>query len=338
MSIALISRFKNERHIMYEWINHHFQEGIDKIYLIDDNSDDDYLKLNPWLKVLMNQKKIKIFKSRNSDQNKDYNNFLKIIKKHKWVIQLDIDEFIFCPRNKINLKTLLNKKYSNIDYITIRWKIFTHKDKLQPKSIIFNNTFTHRSKTDPSSLAGIKCIGKTKHLNSIGIHGFTFNKKINVLFLENCHNNNIQINHYRTQSDEYLYGVKEQRGGGVHKNKYQLFTSHIIYDYSKECLILKNKRLNLIENCNNKKHIRPKIYIESSWYKNLQEIAGNLSDDTFQNLVLQSESINDFPLQSESIDDFPLQSESIDDFPLQSESIDDFPLQSESIDDFPLHS
>lgn len=40
-----MSRFKNERHIMYEFIHHYMAEGVDCFILIDDNSDD-YLEHN----------------------------------------------------------------------------------------------------------------------------------------------------------------------------------------------------------------------------------------------------------------------------------------------------
>ena len=39
MSIVLIARFKNERHILYEWVHHHLEEGVDKFILIDDQSN-----------------------------------------------------------------------------------------------------------------------------------------------------------------------------------------------------------------------------------------------------------------------------------------------------------
>ena len=51
MSICVITRFKNERHIMYEFIHHYLEEGINHFILIDDKSNDDYHKLNAdWIK------------------------------------------------------------------------------------------------------------------------------------------------------------------------------------------------------------------------------------------------------------------------------------------------
>ena len=58
---CLLTRFKNESHIMYEFINHYLEEGVDNFILIYDNSDDDYINLNKdWLDELIKQKKVQI--------------------------------------------------------------------------------------------------------------------------------------------------------------------------------------------------------------------------------------------------------------------------------------
>ena len=267
MSVVILTRFKNEGHILYEWINHHLLEGVDKIFLIDHKSSDDYLNKNLWMNELIIKDKIQILNSQTDDQNNDYSYFLNEVKKHEWVILIDIDEFIFTPQPNITLKDILNNKFYDIDYIKIRWKMFTHQDKFQPKSIIENNTFTHSNYIDITSLSeGIKCIAKTKDLKKINIHSMEFNKEIKTIFLSDCHNEYIQINHYRTQSDEYLYGVKEIRGGGLDINKYKNFINHKRDIYDKNCTKLKNKRLNLINQLNNKEQVRPQIYEESSFY------------------------------------------------------------------------
>ena len=63
--LCLICRFKNERHILFEFINHYLLEGIDQIILINDNSNDNYYKLNKsWLEPLIKKKKVIIVKSK----------------------------------------------------------------------------------------------------------------------------------------------------------------------------------------------------------------------------------------------------------------------------------
>ena len=98
-----------------------------------------------------------------------------------------------------------------------------------------------------------------------------FIKKIFEEKLFDWDNKMIRINHYRTQSDEYLYGVKEVRGGGVNKDKYKGFERHLDPNFDRTCTLLKRKRFNLIKKIMNRKQIRPQVYSESSFYhKNIK--------------------------------------------------------------------
>tara|TARA_Y100000389_G_scaffold61968_1_gene57997 strand:- start:1519 stop:2370 length:852 start_codon:yes stop_codon:yes gene_type:complete len=279
MTICIVSRFKNERHILYEWINHHLQEGIDKILLIDDNSNDNYYNENSWMKELINNNVIEIYNSVN-EQTLDYDIHLKVIKNYEWVIQIDMDEFIYCPNQEINLKQVLYSSYlQNIDYIRINWKIFIHTCTNQPKSIIEDNIIAQNDNKDPLSTknGGIKCIGRTRNLKSINIHEMKFDKKIINKINLDAYNRIIHINHYRTQSNEYLFGVKEQRGGGIHKNKYKSKNMSQIDTYKHYCnksyynkteTTLKKKREDLINKINEREQIKPYIYSNSSWLIN----------------------------------------------------------------------
>jgi hypothetical protein len=42
ITVAIGAIFKNESHILQEWIEHYIREGVDKFYLIDNGSTDDY--------------------------------------------------------------------------------------------------------------------------------------------------------------------------------------------------------------------------------------------------------------------------------------------------------
>ena len=267
MKLCLLTRFKNESHIMYEFINHYLEEGVDNFILIDDNSDDDYINLNKdWLDELIKQKKVQIKKSKGS-QVFDYNLYLKEIKKYYWVILCDMDEFMFGVQNNSTLKGILETKFLKYDYITIPWKLFKHTNYFQPKSVINDNILTHSTETDNISPSkGYKNIMKTKNISKIDIHKCNFSKKVNKYKFKDCHNKLIQNNHYRTQSEEYLRGVKEVRGGGVHKDKYKNYKKHNKDIYNKECNILKNKRKKLISNCQEKEQIKPKLYSNSSFF------------------------------------------------------------------------
>ena len=265
MSIVILTKFKNEDHIMYEWINHHFEEGIDQIILIDDNDNDGYLNKNKWLNKYIINEKIIISKSIDTKQDIDYTNRLNLIKNHKWLIIIDMDEFIFSVKK--NLKKLLNEELISYEYIKIRWKLFSHRSVFQPKSVIESNIITHEN-NDPISKIGIKCIAKTENLKYIHWHYCEFKKNpVNEIMLS-AHNQFVQINHYRSQSDEFLFGVKELRGGGFDKNRYKnnynLNYRHYSFDY--KCDILKKKRHNLINKINSLPQQTITHYKNSSWF------------------------------------------------------------------------
>lgn len=267
MSIALISRFKNERHILYEWVHHHLAEGIDKFYLIDDNSDDEFLKLNDWLVQYIKRGVVEIHQSQ-LEQKDDYDRWLPSLRHYTWLVQIDLDEFVFCPAQDTNLKTILAQRFGNIDYIRINWKLFQHQSKLQPKSVIEDNVVTHEQDKDPSSAVGLKCIAKTEYLANIRIHRCDFSRNVEVVQL-GSHNPDIQINHYRAQSDEFLYGVKVGRGGGVNKRAYQggNLKQKLSGKFTKQDFLLKRKRAELIGKCNARVQVRPKISDASSEFK-----------------------------------------------------------------------
>ena len=42
--LSVLSIFKNESHILEEWLNHYINEGVDHFYLLNNNSDDNYTK------------------------------------------------------------------------------------------------------------------------------------------------------------------------------------------------------------------------------------------------------------------------------------------------------
>lgn len=263
MSLVLVTRFKNESHIMYEYIHHYLQEGVDHFILIDDNSDDNYLQNNGWLHDLIRTNVVEIKKGV-SNQFEETDRHLETIKQYTWVLSCDMDEFMFSVQPNTRLKDILNTKYKSIDYIQVYWKVFTHKSTLQPISVIEDNVYTHSSTMDTCSSKGTKCIAKTKHIKHIGVHCMTFTSSIQQVALENCHNPDIQNNHYRTQSDEYLYGVKEQRGGGVSNIKYKGYKKHKEARYDKKCTLLQTKRQELIKALHAKEQVRPKIHEKSS--------------------------------------------------------------------------
>lgn len=258
ISLCLMVRFKNERHIMYEFIHHYLEEGVDHFLLLDDNSNDDYLEFNKeWLQPLIDNGVV-VIKGVTLPQKQEYNLHIDYLKSYDWAMVVDMDEFMYSVKTDTTLKSLITNKYSSYDRIFVIWRVFTHKCKEQPISVIEDNIITHSSNKDIKTCDGKKNIFKTGHVSSIHVHDIKFNTKEIILGLNSCHNSIIRNNHYRTQSDEYLYNVKKYRGGGVDKKKYKSYSSHKHSYFDRECNSLYEKRKGLIEKLHNREQVKPK--------------------------------------------------------------------------------
>lgn len=256
--------FKNERHIINEWIDHHLDVGVDHIFLVDDNSNDSYVIDT----TFVNNVTI-LDKPENLNQTQVYNHYLPMIKdNYDWVAVIDMDEFLYSKKHK-NIKKIL----SNVDKTVTRFDI---QMKLYPISSYYNQKSKIRYQTTytPDSINHPKCISRTHNLKQINIHSSKSLQDKRILYKHDS--TLLCINHDRFQSIEYVYGIKEQRGGGVHKNKYKQNktfkpsikgSNHIKDDW------LKNNSKYIIKRCYKRNTPGPLNYSDSSWILNKHEIS-----------------------------------------------------------------
>ena len=238
MSLCLVAIFKNECHIMNEFIKHYINQGVEHFFLIDNGSNDNYLDI---LKKFNN-----ITLEINPDrpfQVQHYNNyFLKACKKYDWVIVCDFDEFIYSRLQFKNIKEYLSSLEDTISQVFIPWKMFGSSgfntiDKKQPDNVVDN--FIKRTNYDKDgNMQGViveknnkysltKCIVRTKYLKQFQIHSHS-TTNTNYIGADNnnfIHNNTfykinedilsksfLHLNHYAIQSYEWFMTVKVTRG------------------------------------------------------------------------------------------------------------------------------
>ena len=85
--------------IFYEFVNHYLEEGFDTLYLIDNNSDDNYFMENKnWLTPLIEKKKVNITTSDFGQEKSTNIVFEKIKNDYDWVLVCDMDEFMFAVK------------------------------------------------------------------------------------------------------------------------------------------------------------------------------------------------------------------------------------------------
>jgi hypothetical protein len=114
--IGLIARCKDEPYV-FEFVNYYIKQGIDKIYIIDDNSNKDIYK------DVINNEKVNIL----FDNNIIYKNSIKKLYdeiKHifEWIIYIDLDEYITTKKNITKtIKEELETTFKDCMCIKIPW-------------------------------------------------------------------------------------------------------------------------------------------------------------------------------------------------------------------------
>lgn len=148
---SVLAVFKNESHIIEEWIEHYKSIGIEKIYLLNDHSTDNFLeKIQKYIDC--DYVELKNVKEEDNDKKMEwrqrylYNKYyLNVIKETNWLCILDLDEFLYSPNSK-NINSIL-EKYNNKSEqeIIVDWYFFGscgHTE--QPKNVV--NNFLKRGK------------------------------------------------------------------------------------------------------------------------------------------------------------------------------------------------
>lgn len=209
--LILCAVFKNESHILSEWIQHYLQRGVDHIYLINDHSTDDFLPI-------IERYRDKITLWYNDITSKDVGRQIQIYQKYiqpilptsKWAMILDLDEFLYSPTNQ-PFKEIIGM-YSSYSQLKIEWLHFgSNGHELQPISVVAG--FTKRSPlTRSSKYYSYKTIVQSTYLIEFGIHEHRVKGLTIHLAYDDENPPPLVINHYNLQSRDFYINVKGRRG------------------------------------------------------------------------------------------------------------------------------
>ena len=97
--LTILLRVRNENLFLESFIKHYFAEGVDEIYILDDNSTE------PFPEYVINHPKVYIYESTHFKSSHEklidaqllYNHLLR--DKTEWFMFIDADEFITTRRN-----------------------------------------------------------------------------------------------------------------------------------------------------------------------------------------------------------------------------------------------
>lgn len=217
--LGLLGIFRNESHIMKEWIDHYIREGVDHFYLINNNSDDEFESiLQPF------KDKVDVFyRTQNHAQMEHYKEIFSVIKPHcEWLIVVDFDEFIYSPLGFPSLKETLRNQSPDVGQVFVRWLMFGSSGYIDQPSLVIPS-FTKRGIYTKSSVGG-KSIVRCQAVDSLNVHThnlFVGFKTVEANDLEDkgmpynestITKSPIRLNHYVIQSWNWFKNVKTLRG------------------------------------------------------------------------------------------------------------------------------
>jgi hypothetical protein len=211
--LVIVGIFKNEAHIMQEWLTHYLNQGVEHFYLIDNGSTDNWQSEIEGFPVTIKSD------SEKNAQYKLYNKyFLEVVKKKsEWMMVVDLDEFLYARNKFKSIPEYLKSLDKEITSVRVPWKIFgSNGHEKQPDGVVSNFT-----KTNGAYKSQVKSITKTDVIHSIAVHFYTVRSNkmsIGVNWIRET--DNLQLNHYICQSWEWFSKIKMTRGD-VAKEKYE---------------------------------------------------------------------------------------------------------------------
>jgi hypothetical protein len=236
-NLVVVSTFKNEKLIQQEWMQHYINEGVEHFYLLDNGSQDDYMtglqRFPAEMYTLVRDSSPPKTALQDFLMNKY---FVSLVKSDaKWVMVVDVDEYIYPTNQSSCISSVLDDMPPNIGRVWVPWKIFgSNKHKTQPKSGVVSS-FTKRApmytSLDRFALRYGKLIARvTPQLHLLTHHSVNGNRNVYfpdqrlIEFGDHRENHTIteativthplQLNHYMFQSKYYYETVKCSRGGG----------------------------------------------------------------------------------------------------------------------------
>lgn len=175
MKVALLAVFRNESHILEEFIRHYLNLGINRFYLTDNASTDDYhsilKKYKKFIKLHVMSKHVNSDDSDNIKharlQRHCYAKMLRNVEED-WALICDLDEF-FYMRKGWSLNDLIRyAENENISQIVLPLKVFTSGGLIEQPNTVRDNFFD-RVVHSKRMLTAHKMLVKKEKVRVLGI-------------------------------------------------------------------------------------------------------------------------------------------------------------------------
>lgn len=222
--LCVCAIFHNEARFLDEWIEHYVQEGVDRIYLYNNKSDDNYMRvLYKYIKA-----GIVVFRQWpyenedpygwNNTQCKAYLDCVERIKgKCEWCIFVDTDEFMFSPTGR-RLKEVI-QDYESYEQVGACWVFYgtSNVETLAPGAWLKDNMVW---RTREINITVKSIVRPDRVLDCVNPHFFIMqdpsrtvneNKELMSGPFTTPSANILRINHYWPRDLEFFYSEKLRR-------------------------------------------------------------------------------------------------------------------------------
>lgn len=237
--LCVYSQFKNEKHVLLEWVHHYVAEGADHVILVDNESDDGYDR-----KALESIPNLTLFFTRLRHRQTHVAQYVfeHFVDDHfTWAVNLDMDEFLYARKYPC-ISDYLRKLDPQQKAVVVPWKSFGSNDHVaQPPNVIDHFLFRDEDFPRAENANLVKTLFQPQHYTlrahvvaarldaaltkypHVGMEGVradavakygmwhTFDR--NTLDLDYAH---LHLNHYQIQSQDFWMRVKMSRGDADH--------------------------------------------------------------------------------------------------------------------------
>jgi hypothetical protein len=148
VTLAVGAIFRDEARYLPEWIAFHLAQGVERFYLYENNSTDDWqAALAPFSEV--------VELHRWPDHPGQYSSYADCLDRHRkdtrWIAFLDLDEFLFSPTGR-SLPDVLSG-FKRVPAVAVNWRTYrTNGHEFPPEGSVIENYATPEPEDDPVNL------------------------------------------------------------------------------------------------------------------------------------------------------------------------------------------
>ncbi len=153
MRLAVCAIFRNEARYLPEWLDFHRRQGVERFYLYDNNSTDD------WRAALAHHADVTEAHSWPGREGAQFTAYDDCLARHhwdtRWVAFIDLDEFLFSPTCRPLPDVLDGFRWASA--VAVNWRCYGTSGHEQPCAPVTAN-YTHRAPDDYPANRHVKSI------------------------------------------------------------------------------------------------------------------------------------------------------------------------------------